>query len=321
MRRFIVVAVIGLLVIGTASAQSAGSQDDAAAKSKTAVQAGQAGAQAQGSAQASQEAKASKEQSAKKEGSAQASGSGSASASAQAGQHSINLSSDSVIEATLQSAVDVRKNKEGDPVVARTTKAVKSGKEVVIPKGAKLVGHVTQAKARSKGQAESALGIVFDHCVFKDGREVPVNVVVQAVAAAQTVAAASADDTFVAGSGSAAGSGRAAGSGGGLVGSVGSTAGAAAGTVTNAAGSVGGTAASTVNTTARTATGASGSVAASHAVGALNSSSQGVIGLPGLSLSSAASSGTQGSVIVSSLRNVRLESGTRLLLRGQGHAQ
>jgi len=49
----------------------------------------------------------------------------------------------------------------------------------------------------------------------------------------------------------------------------------------------------------------------------LNSSSTGVIGLQGLSLNSEASNATQGSVIVSSTKNVHLDSGTRLLLRAQ----
>ena len=31
-----------------------------------------------------------------------------------------------------------------------------------IPLGSKVTGHVTEAKARSKGDAQSALGIVFD---------------------------------------------------------------------------------------------------------------------------------------------------------------
>ena len=321
MKRTLLLAVVGLLVVLSASAQTASPQADAAAKSKTAVSAGQAGAQAQADSktQASQAANASKDHAGKKEAGVQAAGSGSASASAQAGQNAVNLSSDTVIEAALESAVDVRKNKEGDRVVARTTKAVKSGDQVAIPKGAQVVGHVTQAQARSKSQSQSALGIAFDHCVLKNGQEVPVHVAIQAVAAAQSVAASSLGESDVTSAGSAAGSGRASGSG--PVGGVGSTAGAAVGTVNNAAGNAGSAAGGVVNTTARTAGGATGSVAGSNVAGALNSSSHGVIGLQGLSLNSAASNASQGSVIVSSTKNVRLESGTRVLLRAQGQHQ
>ena len=41
----------------------------------------------------------------------------------------------------------------------------------MIPRGSKIVGHVTEVKAREKGQAESAVGVVFDHAVLKDGSQ------------------------------------------------------------------------------------------------------------------------------------------------------
>jgi len=52
---------------------------------------------------------------------------------------------------------------------------VKSEGKIVIPKGAKLVGHVTQASARTKGESESALGIVFDKAILKNGQEIPLS--------------------------------------------------------------------------------------------------------------------------------------------------
>ncbi len=265
----------------------------------------------------SQETKPSSEQSGKKESQTKASGSASAStstsASAQAGQNSASLSAGTTFEAALSSSLDAKKNKEGDQVVARTTQAVKSDGQVVIPKGSKLIGHVTQAKARAKGESESALGIVFDQAVLKNGQQVPIHVAIQALAAAQTQTAAALDagnQTSQAGAtGSAAGSGRAAGSGGAL-GGVGSTVGAAAGAVTNTAGAVGSTAGGAVGATTSTAASAT-----TGAAGQLTSSSSGVIGLKGLSLSSEAASATQGSLIVSSTKNVHLDSGTRMLLR------
>jgi len=50
----------------------------------------------------------------------------------------------------------------------------------VIPKGTKLVGHVTECKQRSKEQKESALGIVFDKAILKNGEEIPLNVTIRA---------------------------------------------------------------------------------------------------------------------------------------------
>jgi hypothetical protein len=257
---------------------------------------------------------------------AQASNSNSASASGSAGQNSASLAGGTAMNAELSQPVDARKNKPGDPVTAKTTSATKSNGNVVIPKGSKLVGHVSEAKARSKGESESAVGIVFDKAILKNGQEVPLNVALQAVAASQAVASSSiAQDDLSAGGGVAGGTsagGRAAG--GGMLGGARSTVGATAGSVANTAGNVGGVAGGAVNSTtsvAGTASGASrGAVGGLNAAGELTSNSQGVFGLEGLNLNSATASSTQGSLITSSSKNVHLDSGTKLLLVAQSSA-
>jgi len=55
--------------------------------------------------------------------------------------------------------------------------------------------------------------------------------------------------------------------------------------------------------------------------GRLASNSSGVFGLEGLSIDSAASSATQGSMIVSATKNVHLDSGTQLLLVATSQAR
>src|SRR5713101_4774313 len=77
----------------------------------------------------------------------QASGNASAStaASTQNGQANGSLATGTAFNAALSSPIDSKKSKPGDPVNAHTTEAVKSEGKTVIPKGAKLVGHVTQA--------------------------------------------------------------------------------------------------------------------------------------------------------------------------------
>src|SRR5258707_697535 len=73
-----------------------------------------------------------------------------------------------------------------------------------------------------------------------------------------------------------------------------------------------------VDATARTTTGVAGS--AGGAVGGLNSAGQfasnsrGVFGLNGLNLNAAGSNSTEGSLITSGGKNVRLDSGTRMLI-------
>src|SRR5579884_878524 len=88
----------------------------------------------------------------------------------------------STIPVTLEKSVDARKNKAGDNVIARATENVKSEGQIVIPRGSQIVGRVTEAKARSTEQPESALGIIFDHAILKGGRELPLALTIQAIA-------------------------------------------------------------------------------------------------------------------------------------------
>jgi len=283
---------------------------NASAQSQTSAQAG-----AQSSSQTSVQA-----------GQAQASGGASAStaASAQNGQASGSVASGTAFNAALSSPVDSKKCKPGDAVNAHTTEAVKSEGKTVIPKGSKLVGHVTQASARAKGESESALGIVFDKAILKNGQEIPLTAGIQALAAAQSGVSAAGSDMDTMGGMGASGAGSGIAGGRGAVGGVTSAAGGAVGTVTNTAANVGGVAGGAVNTAANaggSVAGASkGAVGGLNAAGQLTSNSQGVFGLNGLNLSAAASNATQGSVITSAGKNVHLDSGTRMLLVSQAQA-
>jgi hypothetical protein len=210
------------------------------------------------------------------------------------------LQAGSTVEAELVKPVDAKKCKVGDEVLAKTTHDVKSEGHVVIPKGSKLVGHVTEVKAHSKEQATSELGIAFDHAILKNGTEMPMAMGIQALGRSQASAAAMTDDTMAAGSTGGMGSsgGRASG-GGGMLGGVGSTAGTAVNTAGNTAGAA-------VHTA-----GAAGGAA----TGSLSTSSQGVVGMPGLSLASQTLTSGNASVISSQGSNVHLDSGTEMILR------
>jgi hypothetical protein len=272
---------------------------------------------AQGGVQASSSAAGSASVQADKSG-ATASSNTSSSTSANAGRSSASLSSGTAMNASLSQPVDARKNKPGDQVTAKTTEATKSEGKVVIPRGTKLIGHVTECKQRSKEEKESALGIVFDKAILKNGEEIPLNVTIRALAAAQTAASGSVGGDDLSAGGGAMGSARA--SGGGALGGVQSTAGAAAGTVTNTAANAGGVAGGAVNSTVNAAGATRGAVGGLNAAGQLTSNSQGVFGIEGLNLNSAASNSTQGSLITSTSKNVHLDSGTQLLLVSQAQA-
>jgi hypothetical protein len=204
------------------------------------------------------------------------------------------LKSGGSIHATLQKPVDARKNKPGDQVVAKTSEDVKSEGKVIIPRGSRIVGHVTEVKAREKGQAESAVGIVFDHAVLKDGSHMPLSLGVQAGGSGATAAQAEDDSLMASGNTAPTGSVNGAASsmsrtGDGVVGGVGSTAG--------------------------------GLVHTASSVGRDFSkyddwNSQGVVGLRGLSLASSAS-GSNSGTFTSQNSDVHLDSGTQMILRVQ----
>jgi len=298
MSKILPVLLAGVLGVGTAAAQSSASvQTDTSTK-------------AQGSAKAGKSGK-------KVSGAGSSSTSTSASASASAGGTSADLSSGTKIDATLAGSLDARKNRVGDRVEARTAQDIKQDGKVVLKKGTSLVGRVTQVQAHTNEQTQSELGIAFDHAMM-NGQAVPFNATIQALAASQSsvAAAAGSDDLMMSGGAMGAASGTARG-GGGLLGGVSSTAGGAVGSVVNTAGSVSGNAAGTVGA----ATHSAGAVGGLTSAGRLSSNSTGVFGLQGLSINSAASSATQGSLIVSPVRNIHLDSGTQMLLSVTGQAK
>src|ERR1051325_5164080 len=72
------------------------------------------------------------------------------------------LSGRTALLVELTSSVDAKKAKPGDAVEARLTQDVKADGKVVLHRGAKLMGHVSEAKGRSKENPESRLGFVFE---------------------------------------------------------------------------------------------------------------------------------------------------------------
>jgi hypothetical protein len=238
----------------------------------------------------------------------------------QAGQGS--LAAGTAVNAELDKSLDSKKTKVGDAVAARTTEAVKEDGKVVLPKGTRLTGHVTRASARSKGDNDSTLAVQFDRAELRGGQEMALQLNVRALAAAPGVAPIGGDD--LQGMGSAGASASASGNrGGGMAAPVG---GAVSGAASTAARTTENTAGA-VNSTANTAAGVSGTAGATTqgATGGLNSSGQlatnsrGVFGLSGLSLNAEPSNATQGSVIASSGKSVRLDGGTRMLLVAQAN--
>ncbi len=208
------------------------------------------------------------------------------------------------ILATLSKAVDAKKAKEGDPVAAKVEQDVLSQGSVLLPRGSRIFGHVSAAKARSKGES-SELAIAWDKAVLKSGKELPLHAVIQALAPPPQMA--SSEPPFV-GAESGGTTGYPGQPGMGQPGT--GERGAAQpplgqppaesgnpGSVSNPA--------TTGATTARGG-GLSGPM--------LSAASRGVQGMPGVTLNPA-SNPAQGTVIASQKDNVKLSGGTQLVLR------
>jgi len=199
----------------------------------------------------------------------------------------------SVIPVELTTTVDAKKAKTGDEVVARVTQDMKTNSgEVLVAKDTKIMGHVTAAQPRTKEQKESELGIAFDHAMTKTG-EMQQPMSIQAIIAPL-------NNT----------SGGDNGSSQGTPATGGSTASSPMGSH-NA--SMGG-----APPPPPPSTGAAGTdtTAGSSARPPINGNTQGVIGMPELKLLEAnVQNAALGSVMSSEKGNVKLESGTLMLLR------
>lgn len=87
-----------------------------------------------------------------------------------------------LIPASLTSSVDSKKKKPGEEVVVKTAGNVRLADGTTISRGAKIVGHVTEAKARSGSDAQSLLGIVFDKIDMSGGKTLAITGIIQAFA-------------------------------------------------------------------------------------------------------------------------------------------
>ncbi|HEV2231811.1 MAG TPA: hypothetical protein VGV68_00250 [Terriglobia bacterium] len=215
------------------------------------------------------------------------------------------------LSAQLESAVDAKTAKPGDEVVARVTQNIKQNGKVVVRKGDRLMGHVTNVRSAANAHEGSQMTVNFDRLVSGESTT-QLNAVVSAVLSTPGMGSASNDAMPMMEPDSGpmvGGGGRRSGGGGGLLGGatagVGSTVGAVGSTAGNLGGTVGGAAQTTVSSATRA--GLSTPAKMIH----INSGAQ------------ADSSAGLASALSTRQGNLRLDSGTRLEFRvaAQGNAQ
>jgi hypothetical protein len=84
--------------------------------------------------------------------------------------------------AEISKGLNSRKAKLGDEVKARITQDVMAKGLIILPRESQLMGHVTEVKARSKEDPEARLGIIFDRALLKNGKQLEMSAIVQALA-------------------------------------------------------------------------------------------------------------------------------------------
>jgi hypothetical protein len=247
---------------------------------------------------------------------------------ARVGKASASAAQASDVSAELTKKIDSKDAKVGDSVEAKTTSEMRLADGTKLPKGTRLVGHVTEVSRKSSEEKTSHLAFGFDHAILRDGREVPIHAALMSLSAPAPMAASAgaADDSMMAGSGMGAGGGggmsagggggmRSSG-GGGLLGGAGGavrgTTGLAGGAVNNVAtttGNVGTAATNTVGATAHAGTQGLGAATS----GVAETGTQAVGNLQGVTFRSS-SDAQSAATLEGAGRNIHLDSGSQMTL-------
>jgi uncharacterized coiled-coil protein SlyX len=198
----------------------------------------------------------------------------------------------STLIAVLTSSLESRSATAGQEFTLRTISDVVVDGQLVIPKGSRVLGHVTEAVTKGKDQPQSELWLVIEKAVRRDGSEVPLQGIIAALAAPQNNSLAD-DPTY-----GMLHSNEPAQSGAGVSGA------ASSGVMP---------ASSKASSTASVATANLKGVMDKRPV--LDENSQGAIGYENLSLEWHLIVPPPITVITSKGKNVKLQSGTQMLLR------
>lgn len=199
----------------------------------------------------------------------------------------------STLIAVLTSSLESRSAAAGQEFTLRTISDVVVDGHLVIPKGSRVVGHVTEAVTKGKDRPQSEVLLVIEKAVRSDGSEVPLQGIIAAVAAPPDKSLSD-DPTY-----------------GMLHSSEPTQRGVSAGGTGSSSGAL--PAASKANSGA--------SVAAASLKGGMDQrsvldvNSQGAIGYENLSLAWRLEAPPPITVISSNGKNVKLQSGTEMLLR------
>ena len=100
------------------------------------------------------------------------------------------LSVGTAFNAKLMDTLDARRNKAGDKFTAETTETVRYGRSVILPIGTIIEGHVVRRSISTHGPDRAALFLQFDKAILKNGQETVMNAGIQALAVGPNASAA-----------------------------------------------------------------------------------------------------------------------------------
>lgn len=222
------------------------------------------------------------------------------------------LSVGTAFNARLMQTLDARRSKAGDKFTAETTETVRYGRSVILPRGTILEGHIVRTSTSTHGPDRAALFLQFDKAILKNGQETVMNAGIQAMvvgptasAAVETANAGDEPDGEVPARSEASAASRAF----------------PLDTTLNADGTP-----KNMVAVSREPGEARSPLAAAPAIdlpvtqgaftkrGLLTSDSKGALGAPDIRVYTPLSAGSDGTVLMSTKRNVHLERGTRLLI-------
>jgi hypothetical protein len=98
------------------------------------------------------------------------------------GMNSLKVPADTAFFAKLITPMAISQAKDDDTLEAQTTQDIKQGHDVLLKKGATLVGHIHSVQPPTANKPEYDVVIVFDRVKPKNGEEMQFNMVIQALA-------------------------------------------------------------------------------------------------------------------------------------------
>jgi hypothetical protein len=84
----------------------------------------------------------------------------------------------------LVDKLDSKSAKQGDSVVVKTDENLQISQGTDIPRGSRLIGHITNVQPRGDGKENSQIAIQFDRAELKSGQSLPIESVIESVSLA-----------------------------------------------------------------------------------------------------------------------------------------